>query len=175
VPLALRLSGQLLLGVVRIYARKLDFLHRDSSDALVKIRQARRRAPAPPTRSPPTPPAQAFHSGSAVELPADAQTAPLAAITQPEEELDLDSLAFFGDATASYMQLECAPGTRARARRRRAPPAGGWPAGLTQLAKALAHRLSSRPPPALCGHCCACPPHSSLRHSRCRPPLAASA
>ena len=40
-PLALRLSGQLLLGVVRIYARKLEFLHRDSDDALVKIRQAR--------------------------------------------------------------------------------------------------------------------------------------
>lgn len=42
VPLALRLSGQLLLGVVRIYARKLELLHRDSDDALVKIRQARR-------------------------------------------------------------------------------------------------------------------------------------
>ena len=41
VPLALRLSGQLLLGVVRIYNRKLDFLHRDSAEALVKIRQAR--------------------------------------------------------------------------------------------------------------------------------------
>ena len=40
-PLALRLSGQLLLGVVRIYARKLELLHRDSDDALVKIRQAR--------------------------------------------------------------------------------------------------------------------------------------
>ena len=39
VPLALRLSGQLLLGVVRIYARKLELLHRDSDEALVKIRQ----------------------------------------------------------------------------------------------------------------------------------------
>jgi N terminus of Rad21 / Rec8 like protein len=39
VPLALRLSGQLLLGVVRIYTRKLDFLQRDSAEALVKIRQ----------------------------------------------------------------------------------------------------------------------------------------
>ncbi len=44
VPLALRLSGQLLLGVVRIYNRKLDFLHRDSAEALVKIRQARERS-----------------------------------------------------------------------------------------------------------------------------------
>ena len=41
VPLALRLSGQLLLGVVRIYARKLELLHRDSDEALVKIRQVR--------------------------------------------------------------------------------------------------------------------------------------
>ena len=47
VPLALRLSGQLLLGVVRIYARKLELLHRDSDDALVKIRQARGGACAP--------------------------------------------------------------------------------------------------------------------------------
>ena len=43
-PLALRLSGQLLLGVVRIYARKLDFLQRDSAEALVKIRQVRAMA-----------------------------------------------------------------------------------------------------------------------------------
>jgi hypothetical protein len=41
VPLALRLSGQLLLGVVCIYARKLELLHRDADDALLKIRQAR--------------------------------------------------------------------------------------------------------------------------------------
>jgi hypothetical protein len=41
VPLALRLSGQLLLGVVRIYTRKLDFLQRDSAEALVKFRQVR--------------------------------------------------------------------------------------------------------------------------------------
>ncbi len=51
VPLALRLSGQLLLGVVRIYARKLELLHRDSDDALVKIRQARRGVARAATRA----------------------------------------------------------------------------------------------------------------------------
>ena len=83
-PLALRLSGQLLLGVVRIYARKLDFLHRDSSEALVKIRQARcasrvvRPGALRPHAAADVLCAQAFHSGASVDLPSDAQTAPLA-------------------------------------------------------------------------------------------------
>ena len=38
-PLALRLSGQLLLGVVRIYSRKITYLYSDCNDALVKIKQ----------------------------------------------------------------------------------------------------------------------------------------
>lgn len=37
-PLALRLSGQLLLGLVRIYARKLNYLYRDCSDTVGKIK-----------------------------------------------------------------------------------------------------------------------------------------
>ncbi|KAJ1964229.1 sister chromatid cohesion protein 1 [Dipsacomyces acuminosporus] len=39
-PLALRLSGQLLLGVVRIYARKARYLLEDCNDALVRIKMA---------------------------------------------------------------------------------------------------------------------------------------
>ncbi|KXZ45714.1 hypothetical protein GPECTOR_51g700 [Gonium pectorale] len=39
-PLALRLSGQLLLGVCRIYSRKVSYLLQDCQDALVKIRLA---------------------------------------------------------------------------------------------------------------------------------------
>ncbi|KAF3905987.1 hypothetical protein ABW21_db0203785 [Orbilia brochopaga] len=39
-PMALRLSGQLLLGVVRIYSRKARYLLDDCSDALVKIKMA---------------------------------------------------------------------------------------------------------------------------------------
>ena len=37
-PLALRLSGQLLLGVARIYSRKAKYLLDDCNEALVKIK-----------------------------------------------------------------------------------------------------------------------------------------
>lgn len=40
-PLALRLSGQLLLGVVKIYNRKAKYLMDDCSDALLKIKMVR--------------------------------------------------------------------------------------------------------------------------------------
>ncbi|GAX77897.1 hypothetical protein CEUSTIGMA_g5339.t1 [Chlamydomonas eustigma] len=40
IPLALRLTGQLLLGVVRIYSYKVTYLHQDCKEALVKIRLA---------------------------------------------------------------------------------------------------------------------------------------
>ncbi|KAI6373924.1 hypothetical protein MCOR25_003311 [Pyricularia grisea] len=39
-PLALRLSGQLLLGVVRIYSRKARYLLEDCNEALMKIKMA---------------------------------------------------------------------------------------------------------------------------------------
>ncbi len=48
-PLALRLSGQLLLGVVKVYSKKVGYLHQDCNDALAKIKEA--RAP-PHARSP---------------------------------------------------------------------------------------------------------------------------
>mmetsp|Transcript_22835 Transcript_22835/g.47365 ORF Transcript_22835/g.47365 Transcript_22835/m.47365 type:complete len:585 (-) Transcript_22835:91-1845(-) len=40
VPLALRVSGHLLLGVVRIYSRKVKYLMADCNEALVKIKMA---------------------------------------------------------------------------------------------------------------------------------------
>jgi len=40
VPLALRLSGHLLLGITRIYAKKVFYLYADCSEALVKIKMA---------------------------------------------------------------------------------------------------------------------------------------
>jgi cohesin complex subunit SCC1 len=40
-PLALRLNGQLLLGVVRIYNRKAFYLHEDCNEALWKIKMVR--------------------------------------------------------------------------------------------------------------------------------------
>lgn len=42
--MALRLSGQLLLGVVRIYSRKAKYLMDDCSEALLKIKMAFRSA-----------------------------------------------------------------------------------------------------------------------------------
>lgn len=43
-PLALRLSGQLLLGVVRIYSRKARYLLDDCNEAILKIKMVRRFA-----------------------------------------------------------------------------------------------------------------------------------
>jgi len=45
-PLALRLSGQLLLGVVKVYSKKVGYLHQDCNDALAKIKEARPPRPA---------------------------------------------------------------------------------------------------------------------------------
>jgi cohesin complex subunit SCC1 len=42
-PMALRLSGQLLLGVVRIYRRKAGYLLDDCNEALLKIKMVRTR------------------------------------------------------------------------------------------------------------------------------------
>ena len=41
VPLALRLSGQLLLGVVNIYKKKVLYLFEDCNDAISKMQQVR--------------------------------------------------------------------------------------------------------------------------------------
>ncbi|PPR86243.1 hypothetical protein GOBAR_AA34448 [Gossypium barbadense] len=69
VPIALRLSSHLLLGVVRIYSRKVNYLFDDCSEALLKIKQA-------------------FRS-TAVDLPPEELTAPYHSITLPET-FDLD-------------------------------------------------------------------------------------
>jgi cohesin complex subunit SCC1 len=42
-PLALRLSGQLLLGIVRIYARQARYLDDDASDTMTKMKNAFKR------------------------------------------------------------------------------------------------------------------------------------
>ncbi|XP_039027425.1 sister chromatid cohesion 1 protein 4-like isoform X2 [Hibiscus syriacus] len=69
VPIALRLSSHLLLGVVRIYSRKVNYLFDDCREALLKIKQA-------------------FRS-TAVDLPPEESTAPYHSITLPET-FDLD-------------------------------------------------------------------------------------
>lgn len=50
IPIALRLSGHLLLGVCRIYSRKVVYLYNESNEAMVKTKMVRVRA-ARPARS----------------------------------------------------------------------------------------------------------------------------
>lgn len=83
VQLALRLSGQLLLGLVRIYQRKVKYLQEDSTEALTKMKMM-------------------FRAG-AVDLPEESMQAPAAQITHadnadlidyaiPDDGLALDDL-----------------------------------------------------------------------------------
>lgn len=73
VKLALRTSGHLLLGVVRIYSRKTKYLLSDCSDAFLKIRLA-------------------FRPGlDSIDLEGGAQEAPLSAINLSEPIYDFDA------------------------------------------------------------------------------------
>ncbi|KAL6707650.1 sister chromatid cohesion protein 1 [Coniothyrium glycines] len=72
-PLALRLNGQLLLGVVRIYSRKAHYLQDDCNDALWKIKMA-------------------FRPGN-IDLPAQTHVANPRSLTLPDMITDLDLLA----------------------------------------------------------------------------------
>ncbi|PWN25076.1 hypothetical protein BDZ90DRAFT_228478 [Jaminaea rosea] len=71
-PLALRLSGQLLLGVVRIYSRKAKYLLDDCTDALLKIKMA-------------------FRAG-AVDMTSDQATVSANQITLPSAQTDINIL-----------------------------------------------------------------------------------
>ncbi|CAD6888368.1 unnamed protein product [Tilletia controversa] len=70
VPMALRLSGQLLLGVARIYSRKTKYLLDDCNEALLKIKMA-------------------FRAG-AVDLTSDQLTAPRHTITLQPTRTEFD-------------------------------------------------------------------------------------
>ncbi|KAJ2003172.1 sister chromatid cohesion protein 1 [Coemansia thaxteri] len=99
-PLALRLSGQLLLGVVRIYARKARYLLEDCNEALIRIKMA-------------------FRPGAA-DITSDAMVAAHNAITLPEALTEFDILLPFparlhgvglnevGSATDGTLELEMA-------------------------------------------------------------------
>ncbi|KAJ2519700.1 sister chromatid cohesion protein 1 [Coemansia sp. RSA 1939] len=71
-PLALRLSGQLLLGISRIYARKARYLLEDCNDALIRIRMA-------------------FRPGAA-DITSDTVVATQTTITLPEALTEFDML-----------------------------------------------------------------------------------
>ncbi|XP_015571019.1 sister chromatid cohesion 1 protein 3 [Ricinus communis] len=71
VPIALRMSGHLLLGVVRIYSKKVDFLYHDCNVVLVGLRKA--------------------FTSIEVNLPENATTAKFESVTLPPT-FDLDAL-----------------------------------------------------------------------------------
>ncbi|OMO69797.1 hypothetical protein CCACVL1_19259 [Corchorus capsularis] len=71
VPIALRMSGHLLLGVVRIYSKKVDYLFHDCNIVLVGLKKV--------------------FAPIQVNLPEDARQAPTQAITLPDT-FDLDAM-----------------------------------------------------------------------------------
>ncbi|GMI74120.1 SISTER CHROMATID COHESION 1 PROTEIN 3 [Hibiscus trionum] len=71
VPIALRMSGHLLLGIVRIYSKKVDYLYHDCNIILVGLSKV--------------------FAPSQVDLPEDARHAPVQAITLPQT-LNLDAM-----------------------------------------------------------------------------------
>ncbi|GIL84058.1 hypothetical protein Vretifemale_12778, partial [Volvox reticuliferus] len=88
-PLALRLSGQLLLGVCRIYSHKVTFLFQDCQNALVKIRLARPEQLAALTKAVAGAKGRRRGGGGAAGADAPVHTLPLESITLPD---DLDEL-----------------------------------------------------------------------------------
>ncbi|MQL92836.1 hypothetical protein Taro_025471, partial [Colocasia esculenta] len=73
VPIALRLSGHLLLGVVRIYSKKVDYLYHDCNEVLSQMRT--------------------MFASVHVNLPEDADRATFQAVTLPDT-FELDALEF---------------------------------------------------------------------------------
>ena len=83
VPMALRVSGHLLLGVVRIFSRKVTYLLTDCSEALVKIKDA-------------------FRAPGGVELAPGAGTRNYDDITRPNDQLD-DEMDLDADLSSQAM------------------------------------------------------------------------
>lgn len=81
-PIALRMSGQLMLGVVRIYSRKVQYLFDDCKDARERI-------------------IMAFRPG-AVDLPEDQLRASRAAITLQDRNMDFDMI--LGDLAFNFQR-----------------------------------------------------------------------
>ena len=86
--MALRLSGQLLLGVVRIYSRKAKYLLDDCNEALLKIKMVRGIANSFPLLSESL---QAFRAG-VVDMTEDQLAVNRNAITLQGGGLDIDTL-----------------------------------------------------------------------------------
>ncbi|KAF9275953.1 sister chromatid cohesion protein 1 [Mortierella alpina] len=85
-PMALRLSGQLLLGVARIYSRKTKYLLEDCNEALVKIKVAFRSDANSKDSN------LLMLDGAAADLPGDQSRAAFNAITVPDAMTEFDLL-----------------------------------------------------------------------------------
>ncbi|KAK9271576.1 hypothetical protein L1049_001937 [Liquidambar formosana] len=89
-PIALRMSGHLLLGVVRIYSKKVDYLHQDCNVLLVGLRKA--------------------FASIAVNLPEGSSKAPPEYITLPEtfelDALDLDFNLYHEGAPDNHLRSQ---------------------------------------------------------------------
>lgn len=81
-PLALRLSGHLLLGVVRIYSKQVDYVFRDCALVTTWL-------------------AKSFVS-TQVDLPEDARQAPVESVTLPQS-LNLDDYNLEDDTLEGYI------------------------------------------------------------------------
>ncbi|KAJ4831956.1 hypothetical protein Tsubulata_018820 [Turnera subulata] len=89
VPFALRMSGHLLLGVVRIYSKKVEYLFHDCNDALIHLKKV-------------------CKATAEVMLPENTKTAKLESVTLPQI-LDLDSL-----DVSDYVDVERSPDSHLR-------------------------------------------------------------
>lgn len=83
-PLALRLSGQLLLGVVRIYSRKARYLLDDCNEALMKIKMA-------------------FRSSGNNDMPANLQVSHREALLLPDRITPHDNLDLLPPPNADFL------------------------------------------------------------------------
>lgn len=86
VPIALRMSGHLLLGVVRIYSKKVDYLYQDCNVALIAIKT---------------------FASLEVNLPEDANHAPFHSVTLPDtfelDALDLEDHLYLDGAKDNHL------------------------------------------------------------------------
>ncbi|OIW34467.1 double-strand-break repair protein rad21 [Coniochaeta ligniaria NRRL 30616] len=86
-PMALRLSGQLLLGVVRIYGRKARYLLDDCNEALVKIKMA-------------------FRSSGNHDIPANLHVQNKEALMLPDRITPYDNLDLLPPPDASWLSSQ---------------------------------------------------------------------
>lgn len=89
IPLALRLSGHLLVGVVRIFSRQVGYLYSDANDAVIKIRKAFRST-----------------AVADVDLPEGQQMAKESAITLRAQDNDEFSLQDVDVEFGDFMDIE---------------------------------------------------------------------